>query len=122
VTRERLPNRRRCETFDFEHGQFLYTATLGFYDDGRLGEVFLSGAKSGTEIQIAAIEGAIALSFALQHGCAPQTIRPAVPRNENGSAQGLLGTLLDMLGDWPDAPVPSPSPSPKAPAAAQVST
>ena len=48
MTRELLPQRRPSEPFTFEHAGFDYRGTIGFYPDGRIGEVFLSAAKSGT--------------------------------------------------------------------------
>jgi hypothetical protein len=44
--RERLPNRRIGETFEFEVAGLRYTATVGRFSDGRLGETFLSNYKS----------------------------------------------------------------------------
>src|ERR1051325_3019770 len=95
--REALPPRRRCETFSFPHDGQRYTVNLGFYDDGRLGEIFLDAARSGTAIQNHARDTAVTLSIALQYGCMPETIRHAVTRHADGSAAGPIGTLLDLL-------------------------
>ena len=46
--RQRLPNRRCHEVIQFEHGGFTYIAGIGRFDDGRLAEVFLTAAKTGT--------------------------------------------------------------------------
>jgi hypothetical protein len=95
--RERLPNRRYAETFTFWHGNFQYDATVGLYPDGRIGEVFLSAGKAGTELDIATRDSAIALSFALQYGCRPETIRAAMTRNSEGKPEGALGVLIDRI-------------------------
>ena len=100
--REPLPNRRRSETFEFDHRNpdgsiFTYTATVGFYADGRIGEVFLGAAKSGTSLDIAAKDSAIALSLALQHGCPLETIAPTFLRSAEGHPEGPLGSLVDIL-------------------------
>ncbi len=100
--REVLPNRRRSETFEFEAGvpgqpSQHYVATLGFYPDGRVGEIFIHPAKSGSDRDIAMQESAIAASFALQHGCSVDMIRSAMPRTSDGAPEGPLGTLLDRL-------------------------
>lgn len=52
MTRERLPDRRRCWTqkvriLDPLGGQTFYL-TCGEYPDGRLGEIFLEAHKEGT--------------------------------------------------------------------------
>lgn len=100
--RELLPNRRRSETFEFEAGvpgytQQHYVATLGFYPDNRLGEIFIHSVKSGCDRDIAMQESAIAASFALQHGCTVEMIRSAMPRTTDEKPEGPLGTLLDLV-------------------------
>jgi hypothetical protein len=95
--RARLPNRRNHELLDFEHGGFRFTAGIGRFADGRLAEVFLNAAKSGTAVETQARDSAIVASLALQHGVAPQTIMHAITRNGDGSASGPLGALLDLL-------------------------
>lgn len=97
MTRERLPMRRAAERFDFNHAGKHYHATVGLYPDNRIGEVFLTGAKSGADLQIVAIEAAVALSFALQHGADLDAIQKAMPRTEDGKPEGLIGSLVDAL-------------------------
>jgi hypothetical protein len=46
--RRRLPNKRRGETFKFEHSNFKWHATIGRYANGDIGEIFLSTSKTGT--------------------------------------------------------------------------
>jgi hypothetical protein len=48
-----LPQRRSCETFEIDFGGLArgHTITLGFYDDGALGEVFINGGKSGEVVE-----------------------------------------------------------------------
>lgn len=96
--REILPQRRTNETFDFQHAGLTYTATIGFYADGRAGEVFLTAAKAGSALDIATRDSALALSFALQHGCRIDTIRSAMTRDARGRPEGAVGALLDKLG------------------------
>lgn len=102
--REKLPDRRRSETLEFKAGtepgrERDYVATLGFYPDGRLGEIFLRSGRSGTDISVLMIEIAVATSCALQHGCPAETIRKACPRSAEGRPESVLGTLLDILAE-----------------------
>ncbi len=99
--RKRLPNRREHELINFTHGGFCYVAGIGRFDDGRLAEVFLNVAKSGTTIETHARDAAIVASIALQHGASAEVIRHALTCNSNGSASGVLGTLLDLLTTSP---------------------
>ena len=98
AARQRLPDRREhtLVTFTTVDG-FRYTAGLGYFEDGRLAEIFLNAEKIGTAIETAARDSAVVASLALQHGVPPETIQHALTRNGDGSASGALGTLLDLL-------------------------
>ena len=69
-----LPQRRACETFDLDFGGLArsHTVTVGFYDDGTLGEVFINGGKSGEAVEAIARDGAVLLSLAADRGLARQ--------------------------------------------------
>lgn len=95
--REVLPQRRMSETLEFDCRQTKYTATLGYYPDGRLGEVFLNAGKSGTDVDIATRDSAIAVSLALQHGCPIEIMAPAFLRTAEGEPEGTLATLMELL-------------------------
>ncbi len=49
MPRERLPDRRQAETVDLWHGGQRFHVTIGQYPDGRPGEVFIHGAKPGSD-------------------------------------------------------------------------
>lgn len=100
--RELLPNRRRSATFEFQAGVPGYAtahfvATIGFYNDGRPGEIFIHPSKTGSDRDISVQESAIAISFALQYGANIDAIRAAMPRTSSGQPEGPAGTLLDIL-------------------------
>jgi hypothetical protein len=98
IVRQRLPDRREHKVIKFTTVDgFRYTAGLGYFDDGRLAEIFLNAEKIGTAIETAARDSAVVASLALQHGVPVDTIRHALTRNGNGEASGPLGTLLDLL-------------------------
>ena len=96
-TRRRLPNRRAAETFEIEVGGLRYTATVGRFADGTIGEVFLNNHKSNSAADVNARDAAIAFSFAIQHGADPEAIRKALSRDSNGNASGPLGAALDGI-------------------------
>ena len=97
--RENLPPRRRCETFDIQYGgqNTVFAVTLGHYDDGRIGEVFITGAKAGSEMEAIARDGAILLSLALQYGVPITTIQHAISREADGKASTIVGAVLDII-------------------------
>jgi hypothetical protein len=97
VTRRRLPNRRGSETFSLQCDGLAYTATISRFDNGRLGEIFLSNGKAGSAVDVVARDAAIVFSLAVQFGADPETIRRALSRDRHGNASGPLGVALDML-------------------------
>jgi hypothetical protein len=101
AARERLPNRRLCETFGFEHGGMKYTASIARYSDDRLAEIFISNHKTGSDTDAAAKDSAVICSIALQHGVPVETIRRALLRDARDNPASSLGTVLDLLARQP---------------------
>jgi hypothetical protein len=79
--RHRLPNRRGHELLDFERAGISYTAGIGRFEDGSLGEIFLNTCKHGTAVDVNARDAAAAASLLLQHGCPIETLRRALTRS-----------------------------------------
>lgn len=100
--RQRLPNRRSCETHEVVITDKVYVITLGFYDDGRLGEIFASGAKVGSEVNAILADGAILASRCLQLGDTIEAMAPAMSRlpsfmlADATDAATVFGAALDM--------------------------
>ncbi len=103
MSRKKLPNRRATLTTSIPFGGVRLHVSFGTYADGRLGELFISGPKVGSDQRTAALEATIAASFALQHGAAAQDLLGALPLGHDGQPEGILGTLLrawiDMAGE-----------------------
>jgi ribonucleoside-diphosphate reductase alpha chain len=97
--RERLPNRRTGETFELEVAGLRYTATVGRFPDGRIGEIFLNNHKSNSAADTNARDSAIVCSIALQCGADLETIRKALCRDSRGNPGGPLGAVLDRLAE-----------------------
>jgi hypothetical protein len=97
--RGRLPNRRQCESFEFRHNGFAFTASAGFFEDGHLGELFLSSHKLGSPIEAIARDAAVTVSIALQFGADLETIRQALTKDHDGAPATLLGAALDALAE-----------------------
>jgi hypothetical protein len=94
-----LPQRRRSQTFDISFGGLArsHTITAGYYDDGKLGEVFINGGKSGEQVEAIARDGAVILSVALQYGADLNSIKSAITRDEQGAPQSIVGVVVDRL-------------------------
>jgi hypothetical protein len=97
--RHALPQRRAAQTFEMQHGKLntVFQVTLGYYPDGRVGEVFISGSKAGSEIEAVARDGAVLLSIALQFGVPLNTIKHAVTREHDGSPSTIIGAVIERL-------------------------
>lgn len=68
VMRESLPNDRKSHTHKFSVGGYAGYITVGFYDDGRLGEMFLRMAKPGSMVSGLLDSFATSISYLLQYG------------------------------------------------------
>ncbi len=94
-----LPQRRRAETFEIEWGGVgrRFAVTLGFYDDGALGEVFITGGKSGEAVEAIARDAAVVLSLALQYGAEIENVATAITRDGAETPSSILGAVVDQL-------------------------
>jgi hypothetical protein len=101
MQRRVLPQRRRAETFEIEYGglKASHIITLGYYDDGALGEVFINGGKSGELVEAIAHDGAVILSLALQFGASLESIKSAITRDGQGAPSSIIGAVVDRLSE-----------------------
>jgi ribonucleoside-diphosphate reductase alpha chain len=68
TTRTRLPRKRRSNTFAFRVADCEGYVTVGEYEDGRPGEVFMKVSKQGSTLSGVMDAFSIAVSLGLQHG------------------------------------------------------
>ncbi|MDA8033605.1 MAG: ribonucleoside-diphosphate reductase, partial [Actinomycetota bacterium] len=68
TSRTRLPRRRRSSTFAFRVADCEGYVTVGEYEDGRPGEVFMKVSKQGSTLSGVMDAFSIAVSLGLQHG------------------------------------------------------
>jgi hypothetical protein len=113
MTRARLENRREADTFETIHsgpqgGEQVFILTIGRYDDGRVGEVFVEVPDEQKKFTTAMLGKDIAtlISIALQHGASVEELRAATGRSEQNRMgkmvempHTLVGTVLDALSE-----------------------
>jgi hypothetical protein len=99
IKREPMPQRRASFTHTFEAHGMRYEGTVGFYEDGRVGEIFLDSGKAGTASQVNARDAAIAVSHALQSGADFKAMRTSMTRGPDGKALGPVGLFLDLINE-----------------------
>jgi ribonucleoside-diphosphate reductase alpha chain len=97
TVRERLPNRRHSVTFGFECVGLHYTASASWFDDGRLGEIFLGNHRADSHADACAKDAAILASLALQFGAPLDVLRRALLRDSQGRPSTPIGCALDLL-------------------------
>lgn len=99
--RNRLPDRRYSESFEIVSNGIAYSVTLGVYEDGRIGEVFIGMLKAaGTLMDLHARDLAVLISLGLQHGIPMQTMFDATTKTADGKPEGLAGNVLAALLEW----------------------
>ncbi|HEX9941042.1 MAG TPA: vitamin B12-dependent ribonucleotide reductase [Thermoanaerobaculia bacterium] len=74
AVRRKLPDERHAITHKFSVNEHEGYITVGLYEDGQPGEIFLAMAKQGSTISGLMDSFAIALSIALQYGVPLQTL------------------------------------------------
>jgi hypothetical protein len=99
MMRRRLSNRRQIITETFKVDGITYHGSVGVYDDGSPGEIWLEAGRVGSAVQQAARSAAIAASLALQYGCEMKTLRGALPKLSNGKPADSLGQFLSLVAD-----------------------
>lgn len=95
--RERLPNCRLNEAFEFEHEGLRYHMSIGRYDDGRPAEIFVSCAKNTSASEFMARDAAVLISIALQYGAPVEVMRGAITRLDDNRPASLTGRVLDEM-------------------------
>ena len=98
MSRERLPTRRQAETLDLWHGGQRFHVTIGQYDDGRPGEIFLHGHKVGSDLDLLFDDVAVLVSRLLQYGDDPATLAAGMGRLGDGKTPAsIVGAVADVL-------------------------
>ena len=96
MTRERLPERRAAATVNLEHGSSRFTVTIGFYPDGRPGEVFTHGIRTGSGLDALLADACVLLSLLMQHGLEPAQIASSMGRSGSAEPASIIGAVIDL--------------------------
>lgn len=105
MTRNVLSNRRHHELIEFGFWNIDFTVGIGRdvrADGGNsypIQELFINAGKTGAAMETMSRDAAVLMSIALQHGAPIETMRRAVTRNVDGTPQGPIGKLLDLLAE-----------------------
>ena len=97
MTRLRLPDRRAAETIALEHDSARFMVTIGFYPDGRPGEVFVHGARSGSSMDALLADACVVVSCLIQHGIVPAELARSMGRFGNDRPASVIGAVVDLV-------------------------
>ena len=110
ASRERLPARRPSATHVIrwagsDDQPTEYSVTVGYFLDGRPGEVFANGLRVGSSMQSLLEDACVAVSIALQHGVAPADLaysmgRTPISKTETRPAS-IIGAIAEVLVQGP---------------------
>src|SRR5207247_5566290 len=107
VARRRLPDERRSLTHHFSVGGQEGDITVGLYEDGMPGEMFIRMSKDGSTVSGLMDSFATAVSLALQHGVPLQVLCDKFshtrlePSGWSGNPKiGYAKSLMDYLFRW----------------------
>lgn len=119
--RRRLPDERKAVVHHFNVGGYEGYLTVGFYDDGDVGEIFITTAKEGSTVSGLMDCFATAVSLALQYGVSLKVLCDKFshtrfePSGWSGNPEiGYAKSLTDYIARWLALrflPPPSPPPT-----------
>ena len=104
MTRARLPDRRVAETVALEHGGTRFMVTIGFYPDGRPGEVFTHGIRTGAGLDALLADACVIVSCLIQHGVEPRDLAASMGRLGNAEPASIIGAVIDLAAAMSEAP------------------
>jgi hypothetical protein len=86
-----LPDRRFSYTKRAQLGNDdrAFFITIGFYDDGRPGDVFADGWREGAQLGFIIKDACTAISIALQHGIPAATLAKSLSRQPVWTPEGM---------------------------------
>lgn len=103
--RQRLPNRRPIETFKLKVKQITFECSIGFDANGQPMEIFMDGAKPGSQLDLVMADASVAISVALQHGVSGSAMARSIAREPieiDGpptAPTSIIGVVLDLLAN-----------------------
>jgi hypothetical protein len=97
MSRTRLPHRRAAETLRLQYNGTQFMVTIGFYPDGRPGEVFTHGARSGSSLDALLADACVVVSYLIQHGAEPRDLAASMGRLGNAEPASVIGAVVDLV-------------------------
>jgi ribonucleoside-diphosphate reductase alpha chain len=106
LTQRKMPITRQSITHEFKIGGFAGYLTVGMYEDGNPGEIFINVSKEGSTISGLLDTIAISVSFALQYGVPLEKLVNKFshmrfePAGFTGEEFGFATSIVDYVFRW----------------------
>lgn len=96
--RQRLPDRRQAETVNIKVAGNGYQLGVGYFPDGRIGELFVTGPKLGSDMHGLLADLGVVISRLFQHGDTPLSLAAGMARLGDGTTPAsVVGAVIDAL-------------------------
>lgn len=95
--RLRLPSRRASSNYVIEFSGQQFAITVGFYPDGKPGEVFANAGKTPQAVQQIIADTCILISIALQHGVPAEDLGKSLAYFDDGKPYTVIGAICTTL-------------------------
>lgn len=93
------PHRRRSVTSRITYEGHDYHVTVGFYESGRVAEVFAHGARVGSDMDRLLDDACITMSILIQHGMTASMLLEHLGKTPDGEPSSILGMLAQTAAD-----------------------
>ena len=101
--RQPLSPRRKNQTFELAFEGVRFQLTVGFYPNGRIGEVWLNGPRPDSALYHITRDACVLISHLLQRFVSPHTLFDSLPRAQDGSSASVIGAIIELLMSLPEA-------------------
>ena len=95
--RQPLASRRQNRSMELVFDGVRYQLTIGFYENGRIGEVWLNCPRPDSALYHITQDACVLISHLLQRYVSPHTLYDSLPRKPDGSCASIIGAIIELL-------------------------
>jgi len=89
-----LPARRVLRTVECQFESMSFRLTLDLSENGKVGEITVSGFKHGTALDLILTDACTLISELLRRYVSPETLRELAVLHPNGNPASIIGAIL----------------------------
>lgn len=89
-----LPARRALRTVECQFEGMRFRLTLDLSENGKVGEITVSGFKHGTALDLILTDACALISELLRRFVSPETLRELAVTHPDGSPASMIGAIL----------------------------